>query len=126
MLSPLILMSRIFLRKAKVQFIRLQAAYDQKNLHDLSQFTTPDVFAEIKMQLNERGGAANQTDVVTLDAELLDVTSLYREVTASVRFTGLIKEEKDAAAVNLREVWHFRQSPDSDTWQVAGIQQELN
>jgi predicted lipid-binding transport protein (Tim44 family) len=115
-----------FLRQAKVQFIRLQAAYDQKNLQDLGQFTTPDVFAEIKMQLNEGGNALNQTDVVTLDAELLDVNAVFREVTASVRFTGLIKEEANAAAINVREIWHFRQSPDSHIWQVAGIQQELN
>ncbi|MEO8965769.1 MAG: TIM44-like domain-containing protein, partial [Gammaproteobacteria bacterium] len=37
-----------FLRDAKVQFIRLQAAYDAKNLNDLREFTTPEVFGEIQ------------------------------------------------------------------------------
>lgn len=112
-----------FLRKAKVQFIRLQAAYDQKNLQDLSQFTSPDVFAEIKMQLQDRGNQDNVTDVVTLDAELLDVIVEYQDTIATVRFTGLIKEEADAPSVSLNEVWHFRKTANSDNWVTAGIQQ---
>lgn len=112
-----------FLRKAKVLFIRMQAAFDQKNLQDLSQFTTPNVFAEIKMQLQENGNAENITDVVTLDAELLDVKAESREQTASVRFTGLIKEERNAPAIHINEIWHLRTTPDSDVWQVAGVQQ---
>lgn len=112
-----------FLRQAKVLFIRLQAAYDQNNLDDLSQFTTPDVFAEIKMQLQERGDAPNQTDVVSLDAELLDISGAFREQTASVRFSGLIKEDRNAPAIAINEIWHFRTSISSDKWQVAGVQQ---
>jgi predicted lipid-binding transport protein (Tim44 family) len=38
-----------FIRNAKVQFIRLQAAYDTKNVSDLRDFTAPEVFAEIQM-----------------------------------------------------------------------------
>lgn len=112
-----------FLRKAKVQFIRLQAAYDQKNLQDISQFTSPDVFAEIKMQLHERGNQENVTDVVTLDAELLDAVVEYQDIIASVRFTGLIKEEVNTPAIALNEVWHFRKAANSDNWITAGIQQ---
>src|SRR5258706_352468 len=62
-----------FLRDAKLQFIRLQAAYDQKNLNDIREFTTPEVFAEIRLQFDERGIAENKTDVVSLEADLLDV-----------------------------------------------------
>ena len=113
-----------FLRKAKVLFIRMQAAYDQSNLQDLSQFTTPDVFAEIKMQLQERGDAQNQTDVVSLDAELLDASAAFREQSASVRFSGLIKEDRNAPALAIDEIWHFRRNPDSDLWQIAGVQQQ--
>lgn len=112
-----------FLRKAKVLFIRMQAAFDQKNLQDLSQFTTPTVFAEIKMQLQERGAAENITDVVTLEAELLDLNAESRQQTASVRFTGLIKEDRNAPAIHINEVWHLCTTANSDTWQVAGVQQ---
>ena len=99
-----------FLRDAKVQFIRLQAAYDQKNLQDISEFTTPEVFAEVKLQLQERGQKDNQTDVLTLDAELLDMTQEFQGWVASVRFTGSIREERDQPAIALNEIWHFRKN----------------
>ncbi|WP_131793877.1 Tim44 domain-containing protein [Fluoribacter gormanii] len=113
-----------FLREAKVTFNRLQAAYDQKNLQDLSEFTAPEVFAEIKMQLDERGNATNKTDVITLDAELLDVSKQSNSLIASVRFTGSIKEDNEPLS-QLDEIWHFRQFPNSTQWVVGGIQQEV-
>ena len=112
-----------FLRDAKVQFIRLQAAYDQKNLDDISQFTTPEVFAEVKLQLQERGDKPNQTDVVTLDATLLDVTTEFQDVIASVRFSGLIKEDPREPSASFEEIWHFRKAANGQRWLTAGIQQ---
>jgi predicted lipid-binding transport protein (Tim44 family) len=111
-----------FLREAKVKFIRLQAAFDKKDLQDLRDFTAPEVFAEIQMQLDERGDAVNQTDVLKLNAQLLDVTKQVDSSIASVHFTGLIKEE-DAAPIPLDEVWHFRQFTPRGEWVVGGIQQ---
>lgn len=113
-----------FLRHAKVTFIRLQSAYDNKNLQDLSTFTAPEVFAEIKMQLDERGDAPNKTEVLRVEAELLDVSKQSFSTIASVRFTGTIKENNDAP-VQLDEIWHFRQFDDNKNWVVGGIQQEV-
>lgn len=111
-----------FLRAAKVTFIRLQTAYDQKNVHDLMEFALPEVFAEIKMQLDERGDEPNKTDVVQLEAELLDATKQVHEILASVRFTGFIKENNDPM-IALDEIWHFRRLANTTNWVVAGIQQ---
>lgn len=113
-----------FIRDAKVQFIRLQAAYDQKNLADIRQFTTPEVYAEIQMQFGERGSQANHTEVVQLNAELLDVANENSAVLATVKFTGSIKEDLNAAATMLSEIWHFQQDPYAKNWVVAGIQQD--
>ncbi|AHE67743.1 Tim44 domain-containing protein [Legionella oakridgensis] len=111
-----------FLRDAKVKFIRLQAAYDQKNMQDLSTFTAPEIFAEIKMQIEERGDEPNVTEVVQLDAELLDVARQADGWIATVRFTGFIKENNDPMT-QLDELWHFRQFGHSNDWVVGGIQQ---
>lgn len=118
-----------FLHDAKVQFVRLQAAYDGKNLADIREFTTPEVFAEIHLQLQERGNEANQTEVVQLDAQLLDAVdesesmgSGVPSVTASVRFSGQIRENADQASP-FSEVWHFRKDIISSRWIVAGVQQ---
>jgi predicted lipid-binding transport protein (Tim44 family) len=113
-----------FLRAAKVIFIRLQAAYDQKNLHDILTFTAPDVFAEIKMQLDEQGNEPNKTDVEKLNAELLDASKQVHETIASVRFTGFIKEN-NAPTSSLDEIWHFRQDINNNAWIVVGIQQKI-
>ncbi len=113
-----------FLREAKVTFNRLQAAYDQKNLQDINDFTAPEVFAEIKMQLDERGDTQNKTEVITLEAELLNVSRQSNSLIASVHFTGSIKEN-DEAISPLDEIWHFRQFDGNNKWVVGGIQQEV-
>ena len=112
-----------FLREAKVTFIRLQAAYDQKNRQDLSDFTAPEVFAEIEMQIQERGDESNTTQVIDLQAQLLDASKQVDSIIASVRFTGSIKENNEPV-MQLDEIWHFRQFVGNNKWVVGGIQQE--
>lgn len=113
-----------FLREAKVTFLRLQAAYDQKNKEDIMAFTSPQVFAEIEMQLTERGDEPNKTEVIDLEAKLLDVSEQTNTILASVRFTGFVKENTDLP-VPLDEIWHFRQFANNKNWVVEGIQQEI-
>ena len=112
-----------FLRVAKVNFIRLQAANDAKNLDDIREFVSPEVFAEVKMQMDERGNTPQQTDVVTLEAELLEVVTETTRHIASVRFSGMLRESSETA-VPFAEIWHLSK-PVSGTmgWVVAGIQQ---
>jgi predicted lipid-binding transport protein (Tim44 family) len=113
-----------FLRQAKLNFVRLQAANDQKNIEDIRNFTTPEMFAEIKLEIDERGGGTQQTDVVTLNAELLDVAEENKLYVASVRFHGAIRETEGAAPEAFDEVWHLAKPVDgSRGWAVAGIQQ---
>lgn len=113
-----------FVRTAKVCFVRLQASYDAANTADLREFTSPEMFAELKLEIDARQGAANQTDVVTLEAELLGVDTGPVEQLASVRFTGMIREEAGAAAQPFDEVWNFaRPVGTQGGWVLAGIQQ---
>ena len=113
-----------FVRNAKVNFIRLQAANDAGNLDDIREFTSPEMFAEIKMGMAERGNAKQETDVVQLNAEVLDVAEETGRYIVSVRFSGLIREEKDAAAAPFDEIWHMTKPTDNSRgWVLAGIQQ---
>lgn len=113
-----------FARNAKLQFIRLQAAHDAGNLADIQAVTTPEVFAEIKMQVMERGNAPQQTDVVELHAEVLDVTEEAGRYIVSVRFHGLLREEADAAPVPFNEAWHLvKPVQGNEGWRIAGIAQ---
>lgn len=113
-----------FLREAKLNFVRLQAANDRGDLDDIRQFTTPEVFAEVKLQHQERGGRAQETDVVQLDAELLEIATEDRQHVASVRFSGQVREEAGAPAEAFSEIWHLVKPADgSRGWNIAGIQQ---
>ncbi len=113
-----------FLRQAKVNFLRLQAANDAGNIEDIREFATPEMFAEIRLEMQERGPAKQQTDVVTLNAELLDVSEEGNRYLASVRFHGAIREAEGAAPEPFDEVWHLAKPTDgSSGWMIAGIQQ---
>jgi predicted lipid-binding transport protein (Tim44 family) len=113
-----------FLRNAKVSFVRLQAAWDEGNLADIREFTTPEMFAEVKIDVDARGAERNQTDVVQLDAQLLAVEDRGSEYFASVRFSGLIRESAGAGAEPFVEVWNLSKSArPGEGWLLAGIQQ---
>lgn len=113
-----------FERIAKMIFIRMQAANDSADLNDLRAFTTPEMFASVKLELQERGSAAQQTDVVRVDAEVLDVTTEAERQIVSVRFHGLIREQANGATEHFDEVWHLVKPADgSREWAIAGIQQ---
>lgn len=113
-----------FVRVAKLNFVRLQAAYDAADLDDIREFTSPEMFAEIKMQISERKGAANHTDVVEVNADVIDYAQEGRRDIASVRFYGLIRESQDGAAERFDETWHLSRNNDGrQGWVVAGIQQ---
>lgn len=112
-----------FLRQSKALFIRLQAAYDNKNLADIREFTSPEVFAEIQLQIQERGNANNVTEVIQIDAELLEVAVESYATIASVVFSGEVREEQNATPVTIKEIWHFHKNKFRDAWIVAGIQQ---
>ncbi|MFY8088994.1 MAG: Tim44 domain-containing protein [Rubrivivax sp.] len=96
-----------FERVAKMIFIRLQAANDKGDLDDLREFTTPEMFAAVRLDIQERSDTSQHTDVERIEAQLIDFVSEDTRQIASVRFTGLVKEERDAPAVAIDEVWHL-------------------
>ena len=113
-----------FLRHAKTNFLRMQAAWDKGDAQDIREFTTPEMFAELKMQLTERGASANHTDVVTLEAELMGIETVGDEHLASVRFNGMVKEDEHAPVEAFNEIWVLSKPMNGDGgWLLAGIQQ---
>ena len=113
-----------FVRNAKVNFIRLQAANDARNLEDIREYTTPELFAEIKMNWMEQASGPQKTDVVSLNAEVVDVTEEAARYIVSVRFTGLLREDANTAPEAIDETWHLtKPRSGSSGWLVAGIQQ---
>ena len=115
-----------FLRVAKTSFIRLQAANDAGDLDDIRDYTTPEVYAEIAMQVKERAGAPQRTEVVNLNAEMLEAVVEGDHEIASVRFYGLIRENDAANPEPFDEIWHVRKDRRDrrGSWMISGIQQK--
>jgi len=113
-----------FLRNAKSSFIRLQTANDRKDLDDIREYTTPEMFAEIAMQIRERNSGPQKTDVLTLNGEFVEVVMEGDHAIASVRLSGQLREN-DGAPENFDEIWHVQKSlrDARAVWLLAGIQQ---
>jgi predicted lipid-binding transport protein (Tim44 family) len=113
-----------FARVAKAIFIRMQTANDAGDLDDLRRFTTPEMFAEVRLDLQERGDVAQQTDVLNVDAEVLDVAHEDGRQIVSVRYRGQVREEAGGEATSFDEIWHLsKPDDDSRNWAIAGIEQ---
>ncbi|MFO1268826.1 MAG: TIM44-like domain-containing protein [Rubrivivax sp.] len=114
-----------FERIAKAIFIRMQAANDAANLDDLRQFTTPEMFAELKVDLLERGPAPQATEVKSVEAQVVDVADEGERQVVSVRYSGEVVEVAGAAPEKFDEVWHLVRPRGSASagWAIAGIEQ---
>jgi predicted lipid-binding transport protein (Tim44 family) len=114
-----------FIRVAKTAFIRLQAANDRGDLDDIRDFTSPELYAEVAMQHRERGAAPQKTEVVSVDADVIEAVVEDGYEVASVRFWGLIRENDAANPEPFDEIWHVRRKAGDAkaSWLIAGIQQ---
>lgn len=115
----------LFLRNAKVLFVRLQAAWDAGDAADIREFTTLAMFAEIKLDLAERGMALNQTEIVQFEAALIGLEEQAGETLASIQFSGLIREEQGTHAQPFSEQWNLTKRG-HEGWLLAGIEQDTS
>jgi len=114
-----------FARHAKLNFMQLQAANDRHDLSTMRDFMTPELYAAIEAQVAAAGNAPQETAVVKLDAEVLEVVTEGEAYIASVRFSGAIREAADALPESFSEVWHLEKPINGDTgWLISGIQQD--
>lgn len=122
-----------FLSTAKQIFVRMQAAWDAKDINDIRLFCTPEIAARIEADMTALGEGRALTEVATLQA---DIAEAWRESGydwAAVHFRAWLHEQGlDASGAlsedvrhEIGEIWIFRHDPRTDdpTWFLAGIQQ---
>jgi predicted lipid-binding transport protein (Tim44 family) len=109
-----------FLRGAKMNFLKLQAANDAGRLEEIREFTTDELYDALKADF----GGRQHTEVGGLEADLLEVATEGDRHWASVRFSGTVREAPGAAPEAFTEVWNLVKPADgSSGWLLAGIQQ---
>jgi predicted lipid-binding transport protein (Tim44 family) len=114
-----------FLNGAKTAYAMMQKAWDEGSLGDLRTLTTDKVFGELQDQLRERGATPNQTELLSVEAEILEVRDSGADREVAVLFDTLLREAPGASPAQVREVWHFVRPRNSrqPTWFLDGIQQ---
>lgn len=110
-----------FLQEAKKQFVAIQQIWESADLDGLRERLTDEYYAEFAPQLVGRQGTV-KTDVVMLNADLMGVEKVAGGYLASVRFSGMIREDDDVEAKHFEEVWNLYK-PNGQGWLLAGIQQ---
>jgi len=110
-----------FLAQAEKQFAAIQAAWDDGDVQTLSDYLTDDLVAELKPQILENRGATH-TEIVLLNVELLGIETVSDGHLASVRYSGMLREDGAAQAFRFEEVWNLYKAENSG-WLLAGIQQ---
>jgi predicted lipid-binding transport protein (Tim44 family) len=112
-----------FAREAKRQYIEIQRAYDAADRNALADVMTSTMAEQIGHELDTRG-THHPTEIVKLDAEVLEVASEGDQHWASVRFTGLVKEDGDPVPHAIDEVWNLSKPVSGGSgWLLAGISQ---
>lgn len=112
-----------FLRGAKMNFVKLQLANDRAALDELREFTTDEVFEALQADVTARAGR-QETEITSLEAELLELVTEGDRFWASVRFSGMEREAPGSTAAGFEEIWNLVKPADGSTgWLLAGIQQ---
>ncbi len=113
-----------FVERAREVFLRLQKANDQGDLDALRDASTPELYEQFRRDLIRIGDDAHATEVLSLQAHMLERVEHPLAELVSVRFTGLLRERPQVgSADSFDEVWHFTRPRDRSTgWLLAGIQ----
>jgi predicted lipid-binding transport protein (Tim44 family) len=112
-----------FAKEAKRQYIQIQRSYDNADRAALSSVMTSEMNTEIGREIDGRG-AHQPTEIVTLDADVLEVTTENDKYWVSVRFTGLLREDGEPQPKPVDEIWNLTKPVNgSSGWLLAGISQ---
>ncbi|MBU0784479.1 MAG: 39S ribosomal protein L45 [Gammaproteobacteria bacterium] len=110
-----------FVNSAKKFFVTMQGVFDKGDVAGLREYCSDEVVDHLKTEIESRGNTVNRTDVVTLDAQLIGFETDVDEQIATVAFTGMLREEQDAAAAEINELWIMSRPVSGGGWVLSGI-----
>ena len=115
--------SEDFLKGAKMAYTRLQEAWDRRDMNDIAQFATPPVIDAVRQQMAE-DPAPSRTEILLVNAQIMDVTREAAAERVQVYFDVLMRETREQASpATVREIWHFLRKLPDGSWKLDGIQQ---
>ena len=108
---------------AKMNFTRLQQANDKRDVSTMRDYMTADFYSAITAQIDPMG-VVQHTEIISLEAAVVEVVTENNKNIASVRFTGSMRDAATAATETFDEIWHLEKPLDGASgWLISGIQQ---
>ena len=113
-----------FLKGANAVYIRLQASWVKRDLQDIRQFASDEVFEEISKQAQE-DPVPGKTELLMIKPRIIEGRHLDNQMIVSVLYDVMMREKEDTLSKQVRELWHFKQEQDKPEafWLLEGIQQ---
>lgn len=114
-----------FLAGAKAAYNRIQESWDKRDLEDVRQFTSPEVWEEMRRQAQE-DPTPGKTEIVLVKADILEVKKEGSETVVSVLFDVLMRESAEQKKPQqVKELWHFsrKENVPGSFWVLEGVQQ---
>lgn len=113
-----------FVAEAPKHFEQLQRAWDEQNWDEISEYTSPELLAQLK---TNRSVLPEQqtTEVISCMAELVGFNQSRAETVVSINFHGWIKEQGDDQTTEFSEIWHLSRVAGENgvNWVIVGIEQ---
>ena len=108
-----------FLSAARQYFLSLQAAFNQGDLEPFRDWLAPEFQDNLLIKIKERG----RTEILTLNANVLQEKAGEDNNWVTVLFNGITRETPDVTPKILNEAWHFKQSLRTlnDPWKLVRI-----
>lgn len=114
---------KAFLEGAQQHFSHLQQAWDNADWSEIQSYTSPELFSVLQEE-RAKQPEKQQTEVVSVMAELANFIDNGDHVVATINFYGWMKEDSDET-IEFSELWHLTRDmsqPNTD-WVIVGIQQ---
>lgn len=113
-----------FIKGAKAVYARIQESWDARDLEDIRNFVGDQVYENLQLHAR-KNPTPGKTDILLIEAKVLEVKRDNADLTASVLYDVLLRKKGAKANSKLKEIWHFRKDAKDEKalWKVEGIQQ---
>jgi len=112
-----------FLDGAKEHYRTLQDAWNRNDLATIEEYAVPALYAEL---VAERASlpAAQHTEVIRVDSELVRADEKFGVAEVSIRFSGRYRDVVEGVEEDFTDIWHLERdgSKAENPWLITGIQ----
>jgi len=111
----------VFLDGAKSAFNLIVEAYKNKNIQDVKELLSPEVYDNFKKsisKINDKGKKVTTFQIVSLKASIVDIEVIKKLVKIKVEFSSLqetILENKNNNSREVKDIWVFERKMDSQS-----------